>query len=106
MSIEYVSSPLDVKDIAKLIRLCKANGVSSLKYEGLELSMAQTDNLAIAPLPQARGSATKALRIAEDVSRQMKFEDSEELISTLMLQDPAAYEQMLAAGELEEEVHR
>ena len=101
-----MSASLEIKDIAKLIKLCKANGVSSLKFEGLELSMTATDNPVNAPLPQARGSAKKALKIAEDVSEQMRFEDSNELVSTLMLQDPAAYEQMLAAGEIEEEVNR
>lgn len=103
---QCVEDKLTIKDIAKLIRLCRANGVSSLKFGVLELSIGTTDHLSITPSPQVRGSAKKAIEVSEIAATQMQFDEAQEMASTLHLEDPLSFEQLLAANGLEKENYR
>ena len=89
------------------MKLCKAHGISRLKYENLEISIEATENPSVTTFPQARGSANKALAVTEIASTQMQFQDAQDMASTLHLEDPVAFEAMLAENELEEkDIHR
>lgn len=95
-----MSKSLSVKDLAKLIKVCKENGVSSLRYEGVELSLGDTQSSSRATVPQPRGSAKKAAVIQEKENLQSQYDNAKDVLGTLHLEDPAAFEKMLTQGEI------
>lgn len=95
-------SNYSIKELAKLIKLCKTNNVSSLKYDGIELSIGVPSQESMTPAPQARGSAKKALQVTEKSDLQLQFNEAKAIAETLHVEDPVAYERMLIEGELSE----
>lgn len=96
-----MNKPLPVKELAKLIKICKDKGVSQLKYGEIELTFDVTDHPSKKTTPQARGSAIKAKEIEDRQSLQSQYDDANEIASTLLIENPAEYEAMLTRGELE-----
>jgi len=96
---------ITIKDLAKIIKLCKSNGISSLKYGDIEISIAVPEKPAVTSYPQARGSAKKAKIVAEKADLQDQFDRASEDLETLHLEDPAGYEALLIRGELGVENH-
>jgi hypothetical protein len=97
-----VIKPISTKELAKLIKICKNEGVSSLKFGEVHISMTPTENLVMTPSPQARGSAKKAEKITTKASLQMQYDEAQLLAETLHVEDPAAFEKMLIDGEFSE----
>jgi hypothetical protein len=98
-----VGEKFTLKEIAKLIKLCKTNDVSSLKVQGLEISIGATASSPMTPNAHARGSAKKALEVEEKGSLQEQMNLAERVIETMHVEDPAAFEAMLISRELGEE---
>lgn len=92
---------LSLKELAKLIKICKNEGVSSLKYGELQISIGTTENLPMTPKHQARRSA-KAEQVTETANLQSQYDLAREISETLHVEDPVAYESMLINGELGE----
>jgi chemotaxis protein CheY-P-specific phosphatase CheC len=97
-----VNKTISVKELAKLIKVCKNEGVSRLKYGDIEVSIGMTENLPMTPSPQARGSAKKAEKIEAKAYLQMQYDEARVLAETLHVEDPAAFEKMLIDGEFSE----
>lgn len=94
------------KELAKLIKICKNNNVSSLKFGDIQLSFGVTENPSRTALPQARGSEKAGKEIEERGKLQEGFNASRVFAESLQLEDPLKYEQMLMDRELiEEENH-
>lgn len=96
---------LTVEQVILLIKSCHKHDVLSLDYYGLKLRMAEPEQPAMTPRPQARGLAKKASQIAEDSELQMQFDIAREEISTMHVEDPAGYEEKLIRGEIEDQNH-
>lgn len=94
---------ITLKELAKLIKICNTEGVSSLKFEGIELSLGVAENSFKTPAPQARGSAKKALEVQVKQEQQSFINLAQEMEETLLIEDPSAYERMLINGELKDE---
>lgn len=92
-----------IKELEKLIKICKNMGVSSLKYGDLQLSIGVTENSPMTPAPQARGSAKKASQIAELALLQEQYDSARHALETLHVENPSAYEALLMQGALGEE---
>lgn len=97
-----VTEKFTLKDIAKLIRVCKTNGVSHYEYGDLKLSFDVTENPSKTPSPQARGSAKKAIQIEEKGSLQEQMNLAQHVLETLHVEDPAAFEALLIDREISE----
>lgn len=98
-----MNKPFSLKELAKLIKICKNDGVSYLEYGDLKLSMDVPDKSSITPAPQARASAKKASQITDKASVQTQFDDAQQALETLHVEDPSAYEALLMQGALGEE---
>ena len=98
-----MNKALSLKELAKLIKICKNDGVSSLEYGDLKLSMVVPDQSSMTPAPQARASAKKASQITERASLQSQFNDSQMALETLHVEDPVLHEALLMQGALGEE---
>jgi len=98
-----MNKPISVKELAKLIKICKNMGVSSLKYGEIELSLDAPDKPSCTPTTQARGSNRKAQAVTEIAGLQAQHNLAQEIVETLHVEDPAAYEAMLIRGEFGEE---
>jgi hypothetical protein len=73
-----VNNVISVKELAKLIEICKNKGVSKFKRNAdgsFEFSIGVTENLPMTPSPQARGSAKKAEKIGKKKSIVMLVND-------------------------------
>lgn len=97
---------LDIKELAKLIKICKNENVHSLKYEGIEILMYAPDQPYIQTRRPARASMKKAKSIEDHTSLQEQYDDATEALDTLFLEDPSLAEQLLVRGELEKEENR
>lgn len=96
---------ISLKELAKLIKICKNDGVSHLKYGDIELSMIEPEKPFMTPAPQVRGSAKKAKEIEEKGKLQEGFNLSQDVYETLHIENPALAEEMLIRGELESKDH-
>lgn len=93
---------LNLKKLAKILNYCKNNGVLSLEYGDLKISMAPPEKQVMTPVPQARGSAKQAERIEEQANVQSQFDEAREDLSTLHVEDPVLFEKLQLQGELSE----
>jgi len=98
-----MDNKISLKELAKIIKLCKDNGVSNLEFENLKLRMTDASPQVMTPAPQARGSAKKAKAITEKADLQSQYDVAQVVAETLHVEDPVAYEAMLMRGELGEE---
>jgi hypothetical protein len=96
-----VNKVLSLKELAKLIKICKDKGISHLKYGEIELNFDVTANPSKKTSPQARNSAIRAKEIEDKQSLQSQHDDANDIASTLLIENPAEYEAMLTRGELE-----
>jgi hypothetical protein len=101
-----MNKPFSSKELAKLSKICKNDGVSMEFYENgnlKKISKELTENQSLTPAPQARASAKKASQITENASLQSQYDLAREALETLQLEDPSAYEALLMQGALGEE---
>lgn len=94
---------LTLKELEKLIKVCKTMGVSKFKYGDIEFCMGEASQPTMTPAPQARGSAKKAKAITDHTELQAQYDLVQAVAETLHVEDPSAYEAMLIQGELGEE---
>ena len=94
-----VSKSLTVRELKAIISLCSNRGVSELKYGSLSLRFGDV----VQNKTTARCSSVVAQnRIDEDTTDQNEFEVREEQLANLLVDNPAAYEKLLAQNELED----
>lgn len=95
---------IDVKGICKIIETCGKQGVKNIKFEGVEI------DFGTAPEPQENIVHTPfhpsfTTSPVEEDAIPFNEEDKEVLIeedySTLLLDEPEKYEELLAMGKLE-----
>lgn len=95
---------LDPKDVLKLIKACRVNGVS--KFEGFGLSLVlgeETTSHPLAPtVRRIKAAEKKALDISTEALVRENGTHVEEQLDMLLLEDPGEYERLLREGELED----
>jgi hypothetical protein len=100
-----VDKKISVANIIKLMRECRKHN-AYLNFNDLIIDCRASEKDLQIPNPQARGSAKKAqaAQVVTDKSiAQEQYNFATEMIETLHVEDPAAFETMLIQGELGEE---
>lgn len=100
---------LNAEDICKILKAAKESGVFELKCGPLEarfgaplLEPAITHGAAPTPAAEDLGKITQAQKQAEEASLEEEgIRATEERLANLIVEDPLAFEEMLANGELE-----
>lgn len=92
------------RDIIKLIKVLRENGVQKFEGFGFQIVLgSETNANPITPtVRQTRASAKKAEQIERDSLIDENIEVSEEQLSLALIEDPARFEQLLREGELED----
>lgn len=90
-----------LKEIEKLVKLCKKSGVSSLKLGEIEINLSEAASFDSKPRFKARASA-KGKSEEERGQLQAQLNTASDTLETLHLEDPLAYERLLLEGELRE----
>jgi len=98
-----MDTPFSLKELAKLIKICKNDGVSCLEYGNVKISMSSPEKQLMTPAPLARASAKKVSKISESAELQSQYDESRVALETLHVEDPVAYEALLIQGALDEE---
>lgn len=98
-----MEKPISLKELAKIIKICKNDGVSSLEYGNLKISMITPEKGIMTPAPQASASAKKASQITEKANVQSQYDDVQQVLETLHVEDPVRYEALLMQGALGDE---
>lgn len=91
----------EIKNLRKLVKICKDNGVSHFKRGDLVIRFDVAANPSITTVPQARGSAKKASLERERGILQEQLNLAELETETLHIENPVQYEEMLMRQELE-----
>lgn len=98
---------LSVRDVLKLVRACRVNGVRELKLGELTLVLevpekdfVETPHSAAIP----RGSKRKADAISQEVQEKFKFSEEQDEVALLLIEDPLEMEKRIENGELIDEV--
>jgi hypothetical protein len=96
---------LSAKNVLQLIKACKENNVTELKFGDFCLRFdAQTnaieDPTPTATIPEEVPKASHAHSVSED---ERKLADEKEDVAMLTIEDPLLMEEMIAKGELVDE---
>lgn len=91
-----------LKDLSKLIKICKNNNVSHVKYGEIELKLNidATENPSIPNASQASESDKKAKENEEKGALQEQYNHAQSSLDSLQLEDPLEYERQLMDREL------
>lgn len=103
---------LNAEDICKILRASRESGVYTLKCGPLEVHFgpapitiaddAYFHGAAPTPAAEDLGKITQAQKQAEEASLEEEgIRATEERLANLIVEDPLAFEEMLASGELE-----
>ena len=94
------------KEIIAIIRTCRAQGVSSFQHGDLHIcfgtpAIEKSTNPAE---PPAIGTEGEIARIETEglIQEEIKVKDDE--LATMLIEDPARYEELLSEGDLTDEV--
>lgn len=103
---EHLSSVKNFSQIelVKLIKACRASGVSELSLGDLSISFGDQTKVDLkAPtVTQTKGTEIKAEEIsAEDLETQSR-QTKEEQLAFMQIENPSAFEQLMIEGELED----
>lgn len=95
---------IDAKDLVKVIKACKASGVSALKLGDLELKF-QTGDAEKTSVPATGDavetpSAEKLKAIEERSALIENAEDADEELAHMQVENPAQFEELLVQREL------
>jgi hypothetical protein len=98
---------LSVRDVLKLVRACRVNGVREFKLGELTLVLGDpekesTETPHSAAIP--RGSKRKAEALSKEVQERFKFSEEQEEVALLLIEDPLEMEKRIENGELIDEV--
>lgn len=97
-----VKDKFSLKELEKLIKICKKQGVSELKHGDFQISFDVPDKASNTPIALAGGSK-KTKEVTEQAHLQEEFNSARDQIDTLHVENPLAYEEALYRGELGEE---
>lgn len=95
---------IDLKDLPKVIRACKANGVTELKIGDVEIKFAAVGSAEpeIPVLEAQRIPTPEELKAAESAALlQRNVEQNEEELAHMHIEDPSGFEQRLIEREFE-----
>lgn len=104
-------SILTAQDICAIIRACGEHGVATLKFGSLEINMGEVAHHysiempqdAPLPHPDTAISEQKAKHVEQEVIEKAEVETKADQLARLLIEDPAEYEMLMQAGELEDE---
>ena len=97
-----MNKPITIKELEKLIKICKNMGVSTLEFGNIKISMGSPEQQLMTPAPQVRVSAKKVSQITEKAELQSQLEGNEDALGTMHVEDPSGYEALLMQGALGE----
>lgn len=99
-----MSESANFRDIIKLIKALRENGVQKFEGFGFQIVLGSETNASpITPTVRpTKASAKKAEQIAQDSLIEENIEFSEEQLSLALIEDPARFEQLLREEELED----
>lgn len=96
---------VDLKELSKLLKSCKANGVTELKIGRIEIKFAQADATQIPveqrieiPVPP---TGEQLIEAQETAAVQQNLRDAQDELAQMAIDDPATYEQLVIENELE-----
>ena len=92
---------LSKKDICDIIKTLDKSNVSHFEYEGLKILR---DDMVTLPSGKKVKQKDVAKEPPETFYDQHEYSSKDEMISTLHIEDPVAYEALLASGELTDKV--
>lgn len=101
---------MDAKEICKIIKACRDNGVSKLNIENLVVEFASYDPLdqiyTAAPNQPGSRAPVRAKAEQETIATQGReqdlFSEEEQYEDELLITDPVAWENRLGAGEFDD----
>lgn len=106
------SSELNVKDVCEIIAACATNGVSMLKYGPLEVQFKESH----APSKEkkedqpieltSQGPENEVPTMSPEVLQKIEQDMKQAELEQMMLTDPAQFEELISAGEIENEEDR
>jgi hypothetical protein len=91
-------------DICNLIKTCSVSGVLELNYGELHIKFASKDIEAPSEpaIAGRKSDATKSTVIEQDSIEQDELKTKQDQLDLMLIEDPAEYERLLIAGELED----
>lgn len=96
---------IEGKDLIKLIKACKASGVSNLKIGDLELQFVagEAEQTPIKTRETVKVPSAEELKdIEADSQEQMNLEDAEDELAFMAVDDPAQFEELLVQREFKD----
>jgi len=88
----------DIKNVEKVMKLAKKYGASQIKIGNIEVVFSELEQTA--PGPALKVSKKRIAELAQHAIDQNDFDESKDVLSTLHLEDPKAFEQALIENEL------
>ncbi len=92
----------------KLIEACANNGVSNIEFEGFKISFGQKPLQEYqpypthSPAPKFHKSFEGSLGVSDAFDEETREQEKEDFYNTLMISDPAKYEELLAQERLDQ----
>lgn len=105
------SSELNVKDVCEIIAACATNGVSMLKYGALEVQFKEhnpsKEKVQDQPIElTSQGPENEVPTMSPEVLQKIEQDMKQAELEQMMLTDPAQFEELISAGEIENEEDR
>lgn len=94
---------VEVSDLIKLIKACRASGVSNMKYGDLELKFGpgDADKISIEPSEIVKIPSAEELKVAsEHAAEQENADDASEDLALMAIENPELFEELLVEREL------
>jgi hypothetical protein len=93
---------IEVSDLVKLVKACRASGVSNLKYGDLELKFVtgEAEQAPISPSEVDKIPSAEELKVEQEQSAlQENADDADDQLAFMAVEDPIQFEQLLVERE-------
>jgi hypothetical protein len=98
---------LNVKDVCEIIAACATNGVATMKWGSLEIqfkaSHAPSQETLPNPIEASSQGPEKEPEVSPELLQKIEQDMKQEELASMMINDPAQFEELLSAGAIEHE---
>lgn len=104
---ESKDATLSVRDVLRIVRACKVNGVRELKLGELSLVLGTPEKDSEETIPSAaipRGKRQVDEVQSRETQMKLDFIEEQEEVALMLIEDPLEMEKRIASGELIDEV--
>ena len=102
MSLPTCKKNLTIKDVLSIINMCGASGVSELKYGDLFLSFKKEKGSSEIPLSSYPQNQVDKIKFDAQLFAAEEIRTKEDELANKIVENPAEYEDLLLAGDLED----